>query len=446
MRMISKQEPFSVVAAVVAVLVSTIAARGQETSGKSVLLEAVDAARELHALSADAELSGAGKGMFQAYIPTGKGTIRLVRQAEPVDGRSWFTRFDGTYIHKKGDPEQQVTALRTPELLVWVDHEKKSVEERSYTDRRARSGSIIDLFGLPELTEPEPFSRELREATSWKKLDQAQADGVTCDVIEIRYDMSKSSKKKAGGTLIRTPASKWYFGVEDHLPRRVERITDEGMLAFTIVLDLKNVKVNPEITPESLAIETPEGYSRTQHARQISADEVNVPLKEEIDARRAAEAPQPFPKNLPAHGFELVDGDGNPVSLESLKGNVAVLYFWGTWCVPCKTFSPLISDLVERYEGEPVRVFGLPVRERDEQAVREVMSHYKHTLLLNPSGKTVGCDATARAYKVRRYPTIYVIGFDSEVLAVKWPTKDKAPKEIVDEVAGVIDAYLKTRG
>ncbi len=441
----NKLKPFLFLAVVFAVSAVVPPARGQDTSGKSVLLAAVDAARDLHALSADAVLSGAGKGMFQAYIPTGKGKIRLVRQDEPVDGRSWFTRFDGTYIHKKGDPEQQVTVLRTPELLVWVDHEKKSVEERSYTDKRAQAGSIIDLFGVPELTAPEPFSRELREATSWKKLDQAQADGVTCDVVEIRYDMSKSSRK-AGGTLIRTPASKWYFGVEDHLPRRVERITDEGMLSFTIVLDLKNVKVNPEIDPASLAIETPEGYSRTQHAKQISADEVNAPLKEEIDARRAAEAPKPFPKDLPAHGFELVDGEGNAVSLESLKGNVAVLYFWGTWCVPCKTFSPLISDLAERYEGKPVRVFGLPVRERDEQAVRDVMSHYKHTLLLNPKGKPVGCDATARAYKVRRYPTIYVIGFDSEVLAVKWPTKDKEPKEIVDEVADLIDAYLKTRG
>ena len=442
----TKQRPFSVIIAAAALLVSALAARGQDTSGKSVLLEAVDAARGLHALRADAALSGAGKGMFQAYIPTGKGTIRLARQDEPVNGRSWFTRFDGTYIHKKGDPEQQVTALRTPKLLVWVDHEKKSVEERSYTDRRAQSGSIIDLFGLPELTEPEPFSRELREATSWKKLDRREVDGVMCDVVEIRYDMSHSGKKQAGGTLIRTPASKWYFGVEDHLPRRVERITDEGMLSFTIVLDLTNVEVNPELTPGALAIETPKGYSRTQHAKQISADQVNVPAQEEIDARSAAEASRPFPKNLTAHGFELVDGDGHEVSLAGLKGDVVVLYFWGTWCVPCKTFSPLISDLAERYEGEPVRVFGLPVRERDEQAVRDVMSHYKHTLLLNPKGKPVGCDATARAYKVRRYPTIYVIGFDSEVLAVKWPTKDKEPKEIVDEVAEVIDAYLKTKG
>ncbi len=444
----AKQRPFSVFAAAVAVVVVACSARGQDTSGKSVLLEAVDAARDLRALSADVVLSGAGSGMFQAYIPTGRGTLRLSRQDEPVDGRSWFTRFDGTYIHKKGDPEQRITSLRTPELLAWVDHEKKSVEERSSNNRRAQAASIIDLFGVPELTAPEPFSRELREATSWKKLDRAEADGVLCDVVEIRYDMSKSNRN-AGGTLIRTPASKWYFGVEDHLPRRVERITDEGMLSFTIVLDLKNVKVNPEITPGSLAIETPEGYSRTQHAEQISADEVNAPLKEEIDARRAAEAAEaaaPFPKDLPAHGFELVDGEGNDVSLESLKGNVAVLYFWGTWCVPCKAFSPLISDLAERYEGEPVRVFGLPVRERDEQAVRDVMSRYKHTLLLNPKGKPVGCDATARAYKVRRYPTIYVIGFDSEVLAVKWPTKDKEPSEIVDEVADLIDAYLKSRG
>ncbi|MBZ0172186.1 MAG: hypothetical protein K8E66_07395, partial [Phycisphaerales bacterium] len=235
----TKHNPFSILAVGFTLAVAVSAAPAQDTSGKSVLLEAVEVARDLQGLTAEVTLSGSGGGMFVDFIPTGTGRLQLVRQAEPVEDRAWHTRLDTSYIHKKGDEEQQVSSLRTPTTFVWIDHDKKSVQERAHDERRAQASSIIGLFGLPELTEPEPFSRELRQATSWKKHDREKMNGVLCDVIEIRYDMSQSSEKSRGNSMIRTPASKWYFGVDDHLPRRVERITDEGMLAFTIVLDLK---------------------------------------------------------------------------------------------------------------------------------------------------------------------------------------------------------------
>ncbi|USN99834.1 MAG: TlpA family protein disulfide reductase [Phycisphaeraceae bacterium] len=452
----TRQSPINVLVAGVSLLIGAVAVAQDkpaptekpeapkvvDTSGKPALLEAVEAAKQLKSMRAHVELSGAGGGMFQAYIPTGKGTLRLARQAEPVEDRAWNTRLDSSYVHKKDDPEQQVTILQTPTSFVWVDNDKKVVEERRYNEDRVQSRSILDLFGLPELTEPEPFSRELRFATSWKKLDQQKVNGMSCDVVEVRYDMLKAGDRGRGNSMTRTPASKWFFGVDDHLPRRVERITDEGMLSFTIVLDLTDVEVNPEIDPASLAVETPEGYTRTEAARQVDPEARAASVsKEQVAARRASKE-KAFPKQLPAHGFELVDADGNPVSLESLKGNVAVLYFWGTWCMPCKEFSPLVSDLVDRFEGEPVKVFGLPYRERDEQAVRDAMKGYKHTLLLNPGGKPISCDTTARAYKVRVVPTIYVIGFDSEVLADKEHEAGVEAKDAVEQVAKTIQEYL----
>lgn len=442
MLQIAKQNTFNVIAAGLALAVAVVAAPAQDTSGKSALLEAVEAARDLKSLRAEVELSGSGGGLLASAIPSGKGTITLVRQAEPVEGRAWHSLVDTSYRNTQKDDETRLVALRTPTSFVWIDHEKKVVQERRHNERRAYESSRAELFALPELTGEEPFSRELREATSWKKHGREKVNGVMCDVVEVRYDMSQSADKPRGHSLIRTPASKWYFGVDDHLPRRVERITDEGMLAFSMVLDVRGVKADAEIEPASLTIKTPEGYTRTQPAKQISAEERNKALQEEINEARKNEKPPAHPPELPAHGFELVDGDGNAVSLESLKGNVAVLYFWGTWCVPCKNFSPLVSDLVETFEGEKVKVFGLPVRERDEQAVRDAMRGHKHTLLLNPGGEPIGCDATARAYKVRRYPTIYVVGFDSEVLAVKWPESGVEPADTMGQIAETIRDYL----
>lgn len=430
-----------------AALVASLApltASAQDTSGKADLLAAVEAAQKLTSLTADVKLSGAGG--FADWVPAGEGKIRLAKDAEadPAKG-AWHTRVDTTYIHKKGDESQDVVILRSPDQMVWIDHEKKVVQERSLSDRSSQYRSIPDLFGLGELTSPEPYARDLREATSWQDLGTETVNGVECDVVLVRYDMTKG-KGPRDGSMTRTPATKWFFSTADHLPRRVERITDTGGISFTIVQDITGMKVNPGITPASLAIETPEGYTRSirnagrgtepssRNVTEVESEQADLEVVERLAAA-----------DLPAHGFELKDADGNLVTLDSLKGNVAVLYFWGTWCVPCKEWSPLVSGLVDTFVGEPVKVFGLPVRERSEDAVREAMSGYQHTLLLDPDGSPVGCDETARAYKVRRYPTVYVIGMESEILAVRMPTTEQPAQDIMAEVQEVIRDYLDTR-
>lgn len=418
-------------------------AAASEAPEAAIFREAAAAARSLRSLKASVNLSGAGG--FASVVPTAKGVVRLARDPDIAEGPAWHERIDASYKHTQTADLQEIAALRTPDTFTYVDHAKKTVQE---TPRSRRNGTIfasaIDLLALPELTGPTPYERELTKATSYDVLGQSEVNGVNCDIIEVRYDMSSPAKAGRGSSIIRTPASKWFLGVNDRLPRRVERITDEGMISFTIILDLNEVEIENAIDPASLAIETPEGYSRTASAVRTPSASVPKPATN-AKPETPSVAPKPVDPttaDLPAHGFELVDGDGNEVTLESLEGNVAVLYFWGTWCVPCRNFSPLVSDLVSTFEGEPVKVFGLPVRERNEQAVRDAMSKYQHTLLLNPSGKPIGCDETARAYKIRRYPTIYVIGPDSRPLAVKGPEAGVDPADTMAEVERTIREAL----
>lgn len=443
--MIAIQRPIQTFLATVTLaftsLAATPAASAQgaaQDSGDNIILEAAQAAKKLTSFSAKFKLSGAGG--FKDYVPTSDGTLRLAKLGEPIDGLSWITRVDADYTHTKKSDEQQVTAQWTPDLFVYIDHENKTVQERSRKDKRSLLSPVINLVGIPELTGASPFDRELREALSWKALDRETINGVLCDVVEIQYDMEKNKSSAKAGNSTQTAAAKWFFGVEDRLPRRVERITDEGMISFSIILELTDVKANPGIDPASLDIQTPEGYSRTVSAKRTARDAQTKARPVDISEKApvTAEKDPALINLLPAHGFELADNDGNLVTLESLKGNVTVLYFWGTWCGTCKAYSPLVSNLVTTFAGEPVKVFGLPARERDADAVREVMSKYNHTLLLNPSGKPVGCDETARAYKVRRFPTIYVIGADSNVIAVEWTKPDVEPADMMAAVEKAI--------
>jgi cytochrome c biogenesis protein CcmG/thiol:disulfide interchange protein DsbE len=58
----------------------------------------------------------------------------------------------------------------------------------------------------------------------------------------------------------------------------------------------------------------------------------------------------------PAPDFQAITADGKAVSLADYKGQVLVLDFWSTWCVPCKKQLPLL-DSYYRLQ----RKFGLQV-------------------------------------------------------------------------------------
>ena len=72
-----------------------------------------------------------------------------------------------------------------------------------------------------------------------------------------------------------------------------------------------------------------------------------------------AQQPQAAPK------VALRTTDGRPFPLESARGEVVVLDFWASWCVPCRTSVPFFDSLQERYKERGVRVLGLTLEDND---------------------------------------------------------------------------------
>lgn len=60
-----------------------------------------------------------------------------------------------------------------------------------------------------------------------------------------------------------------------------------------------------------------------------------------------------------APDFQLTLIDGSKVTLADLKGQVVVLNFWATWCVPCKTELPLLDGYYEAQKSHGLRVFAV---------------------------------------------------------------------------------------
>lgn len=63
----------------------------------------------------------------------------------------------------------------------------------------------------------------------------------------------------------------------------------------------------------------------------------------------------------PAPEFELTLVDGSKVKLSELRGQVVVLNFWATWCVPCRTELPLLDGYYRATSKHGLRVFAVTI-------------------------------------------------------------------------------------
>lgn len=56
---------------------------------------------------------------------------------------------------------------------------------------------------------------------------------------------------------------------------------------------------------------------------------------------------------------ELTLVDGTKVKTSDLRGQVAVLNFWATWCVPCRKELPQLDMYYRKLESKGLRVFAI---------------------------------------------------------------------------------------
>jgi len=54
--------------------------------------------------------------------------------------------------------------------------------------------------------------------------------------------------------------------------------------------------------------------------------------------------------------IEFQDRKGNLLSLRSFKGQVVVVNFWATWCLPCRVEMPDLERLARKIKSDEVRV------------------------------------------------------------------------------------------
>ncbi len=115
----------------------------------------------------------------------------------------------------------------------------------------------------------------------------------------------------------------------------------------------------------------------------------------------------------------LVTLDGERITTAALRGDVVILTFWATWCVPCRDELPLLSEYALRHAADGLRVLGFsldgPERRAEARAVGAALGF--------PVGLLAESDAAGYG-RIWRLPVSFVIGRDGRLADNGWDHKD----------------------
>ena len=120
----------------------------------------------------------------------------------------------------------------------------------------------------------------------------------------------------------------------------------------------------------------------------------------------------------PAPLAVLTTLDGQRISTQDLLGNVVILTFWATYCVPCRAELPLLSAYAAQHASEGLKVLGFSLDDADQIAeVRKVASQ-----LSFPNGLLTGNSAPGYG-RIWRMPANFTIGRDGRLADNAWDDK-----------------------
>jgi len=131
----------------------------------------------------------------------------------------------------------------------------------------------------------------------------------------------------------------------------------------------------------------------------------------QFDLDPAAFVPPVFPR--PAPDFELVSLAGDTLSLERLRGKVALVDFWATWCVPCRKSMPELSAVQEKWSDREFTVVGISI---DVDRAKQVNEFLEKTPVTYPIAIDDKVDPAWAGYLVKAVPAAFLVDREGRIV------------------------------
>lgn len=183
-------------------------------------------------------------------------------------------------------------------------------------------------------------------------------------------------------------------------------------------------------TPKGRYVPFLEASSRERFARDLEGFVERRLSGEELPVA----SPNPgAPKRLDAlPDFRAVTLTGESISSESLRGRIALVEFWASWCPPCRSTLSFLGEL-EKSHRESLVVLSIAVSS-EEADVRDLLAHMALAEGA-PSSSVLGSDELVASFGgVLAVPTLMVFGRDGKTEAVFYG----APPELHERVSTLL--------
>ena len=133
-------------------------------------------------------------------------------------------------------------------------------------------------------------------------------------------------------------------------------------------------------------------------------------------------------KSIP--DLDLPDLTGSDVRLSELRGKVLLVNFWASWCVPCQTEMPWLTQFQERYAAQGFQVVAISMDEDQSQCGPFVERHGLENLMV-----LLGDSHAANRFGgVVGLPTSFLVDRDGKIVSKHPGVIDRGAveKEILD--------------
>jgi len=310
----------------------------------------------------------------------------LSQKAAPASARAWRADVAG----------QTVQAIETTGGAVGAD--RRSTGAEAEADSRSHSDSTAGA-------QAEPDARAARTDEASSSSSQASA----------------SPAEEGPGPVLRALIT--------------EQPTPDGQMTLRRQFVFENVTIGEPIPAQRFDLVT-EGSTAYE-----SFNEMVQAFRAQQQTAQTGEAERRVGGTFPDVSLERLHASADQperVGLADLKGKVAVLDFWATWCPPCLQVLPEFERVAAaRADDDRVALFAVNVNETDEQ-VRRLMDHkgWSFPVLMDRDGKL------ASAAGVKVFPTTFIL-VDGEVKDVSFGAHpqygDYLRKQIAEGLASLPD-------
>ena len=153
-------------------------------------------------------------------------------------------------------------------------------------------------------------------------------------------------------------------------------------------------------------------------------------LKPEL--QKLASVPPPLPQQKTAYQLKLKNLAGESLNLESLKGKVIFLNFWGTMCGPCVAEMPSIQKLYDAVKNDPdIAVLVVSVYDQPDE-LKKFDANKSFTL---PNYMLDG--EPENEFKQRGIPATLIIRKDGTIELYKTGAADWGSPKVISWIKGL---------